>query len=145
LKRAVVVLAVIALVALAGAASAHMWGWGGGPGMMQGWGPGYSGEDKKLLDETADLRRELHAKKFDLAEAYRSGDSEKAEALRGEVSKLQGQLAEKLGPRFGGYGRGYARGGGWNCPGPYGGAQGPGGWNCPGPGAQGPGGCPGPY
>jgi hypothetical protein len=144
MKKTVAVIAAVALLSIAAVASAHMWGWGGGPGYgphmrgwgggpgygthMYGWGPGYglSDEDRTLLEETSDLRRQRHAKVFDLREALRTGDSEKAEAIEKEVTELDKQLRDKLGPRFGrGYGKGpyaggYGRGGGWRCPGPSG-------------------------
>lgn len=155
MKKTVAVVAVVALLSIAAVASAHMWGWGGGPGYgghmrggygpgcegpgygpgqgygcgpgygghMRGWGPGaLSEEDQKLFNETADLRRDLHEKKFDFREAWRAGDKEKAEAIEKEIEALQEKLSAKLGPEFGGkYGRGYGRGfGPGQCTGPYG-------------------------
>jgi hypothetical protein len=140
MKKIFAVVAAVALLSIAAVASAHMMGWGGGPGYggpgcggqgygpgygmrMHGWGPGYalSDEDRKLLDETADLRKELFSKRFDYREALRSGDDKKAEAIGKDMEGLQAKLREKLGPGFGGgYGMGPARGGGWQCPGPYG-------------------------
>lgn len=138
MKKTVAVVAVVALLSIAAVASAHMWGWGGGPGygghMRGGYGPGYGGymrgwgpgtlseDDQKLFNETADIRRDLHEKKFDFREAWRAGDKEKAEAIEKEIDALQEKLSAKLGPEFGGkYSRGYGRGfGPGQCSGPYG-------------------------
>lgn len=83
------------------------------------WGTAnLSDEQKKLLDETAGLRKELHEKKFDFREAWRAGDKDKAEAIEKQIDDLRDKLSAKLGPESGkGYGRGYGRG---YCQGPYG-------------------------
>jgi hypothetical protein len=153
MKKLIVAIGVLTLLAAGTAAYAHMSGWGGGygpgyghmygggPGYghMYGGGPGYghmgpgygqmwqgdSEEGKKFLEETADIRRELHEKRFDLREAYRTGDEEKAEAIEKEVEELRDQLAEKGGfdkDARRGTGRGYGpRAGGYGyCGGPYG-------------------------
>ncbi|MEN8263796.1 MAG: hypothetical protein ABFR82_10060 [Nitrospirota bacterium] len=48
----------------------HMMGQGYGGQMMGQGGQGY-GTDKKFLDETADLRKDLHEKRFEYMEASR--------------------------------------------------------------------------
>jgi|Deesub1362A_J573_1020465.scaffolds.fasta_scaffold00045_114 hypothetical protein len=126
MKKAAVAIAVIVVLAVAGVSYAHMWGWGGGPA----YGPGYmmrgyfSAEDQKLLDETVDLRKDLHTKRFELREALRKGEYEKAETIEKEIAKLEDKLYDKVGTRTGRrYGRGFGRGpagGTWFCPGPYG-------------------------
>jgi len=123
MRKVLVALTVLAVLAVSAAAYAHMWG--GGYGMM-GYGPGYGmmgygpGYDNKAYDETADLRREINSKRFDYMEAVRTGDTEKAAALDKELDELATKLTEKVGdtPYTGGYGRGYGRGG--YCLGPYG-------------------------
>jgi hypothetical protein len=137
MKRALIAIGVVALLAAGTTAYAHMYGWGGGPGygghMGQGYGQmwGYADKDtEKFLEETADVRRELHEKRFDLREAYRTGDEAKAEAIEKDVAELREKLREKGGFKAGpgrGYGRGLDRGygpragGGYGyCGGPYG-------------------------
>ncbi|RME65041.1 MAG: hypothetical protein D6778_06935, partial [Nitrospirae bacterium] len=93
MKRLVVLVAVLAVMATVGLAAAHgpWWGggpramgayWGMGPGMMGGYGPGYctgpgscfgpQAYDQKFLDETRDLRKQLHEKRFEYFEALRN-------------------------------------------------------------------------
>jgi hypothetical protein len=102
MKKAVIIALAAALLGFAAVSYAHM---GGGGWGMQGWGYGQgcgpaAGEDKdvqKALDETVDMRRDLHGKMFDYMEASRKGDKEKAEALEKEIDALQDKLGEKLG------------------------------------------------
>ena len=82
---------------------------GMGPGMGQGMGmmgggmgmaydsPRYQARMKKFMDDTVDLRRELHAKMFDYREALRHEDAkdEDIEKLEKEVYGLQEQIQEK--------------------------------------------------
>jgi hypothetical protein len=136
MKRTLAVLAVVAVLGFGAVAFAHGGpGYGGhmgygpggyGPGMMgygPGWGghmgpgpggygrgmmgngPGY-GKDPKFLEETADLRREIHTKRFEYAEALRTGDEKTAETLAGELEELTGKLREAA-PRSRGFARGY--------------------------------------
>ncbi|MGD2080525.1 MAG: hypothetical protein PVJ36_05295 [Nitrospirota bacterium] len=119
MKKVIIAIGIVALLAAGTTAFAHGWGsgqgagygghmWGGGPGMM--WGPGYSDEDsQKFLEETYDLRRQLHEKRFELREAYRLGDREKAEAAQQDLDKLYGELTEKGGFKRG-PGKGYGHG-----------------------------------
>lgn len=115
MKKALAVVMVVALLGLGTSAFAH--GWGGGYGTHMrggGYGPmwGYNG-DEKTLDETADLRAEIHGKRFEYAEALRTGDTEKARTLAKELDGLYGKLEAKA-PA----GREYFRG--YGCTGPYG-------------------------
>ncbi len=128
MKKAITVLTVVAVLGFGALAFA---GWGGpgyghmgsGPGyghMGYGSGPmmGYYGnntEAQKFLEETADLRRTIHEKRFEYFEALRTGDEEKAEALDKELEGLFKQIQEKA-PDTAAYGKGYrgrgfARGG----------------------------------
>lgn len=82
---------------------------GMGPGMGQGMGmmgggmgmaydsPRYQARMKKFLDDTVDLRREVHAKMFDYREALRNEDSkdEDIEKLETEISDLQEKIQDK--------------------------------------------------
>ena len=97
----------------------HMMGQGYGGHMM---GPGYGGRmmgkggpdgyeaGKKFLDETADMRRELHDKKFEYFEATRDPETshEKITKLEKEIYEIQSKVREKAprsaGGGYGGYG-----------------------------------------
>ncbi len=66
-----------------------------GPGMMKGhWS---KPEIKKFLDETKDIRKELHMIKFEYMEALRNPDTPKETLtkLRKDMKKLMIQLFEK--------------------------------------------------
>lgn len=90
-------------------------GHGNGVHMM---GPGYKGHmmgqaggfDQKFLDESADLRRELHNKKFEYFEAKRNPETtyETVAKLEKDIHELQEKIHEKAQRRvygkFGGYG-----------------------------------------
>jgi len=117
MKTSVSVIAVMFLVTLLGfgvMAYAHSpGGWGGNMmgqgGHMTGQGShmmGY-GYDRKFLDETADLRRELHNKKFEYFETIRNTDTtpEAVGRLERDIDELQKKLYEKT-PRtaYGKYG-----------------------------------------
>ena len=76
---------------------------GHGMGMM---GPGYGGHmmgygdsesNRKFLDDTVDVRREMHNKKFDYFEASRNPDTkpEKISKLKKEMRALQIKMLEK--------------------------------------------------
>ena len=146
MKKFIALLAALTLLSIGAMAFAHGGGYGGGYGGGPGYGcggPGYGGgcgggpghggykgrfadteEGKKFLEETADLRKKIHDKKFDLKEAYRKGDEKKAAKIEGEIDKLREKLyekAEKAGiNKKRGYGRGYGRGHGGcgSCGGP---------------------------
>jgi hypothetical protein len=84
----------------------HMMDPGYGGHMMDRKGPGY-GADKEFLDETADLRKELHEKKFEYFEANRNPETapDKLTKLEKELHEIQSKIREKA-PResYGGYG-----------------------------------------
>jgi hypothetical protein len=136
MKKVLVILAAITLLGIGAIAYAHgPGGWGGGPGY--GWsmmGPGYGGQmmgpgfgghrgpgygfmgrggytaDSKFLDETAELRKELHTKRFEYFEALRNPKTtpETIAKLEKEIREIQEKIYEKS-PRtafgrFGGYG-----------------------------------------
>jgi peptidoglycan hydrolase CwlO-like protein len=72
-----------------------MGGYGMGPGM---WGYGYQQKAfQKFLDETKDLRKELHNLKFEYFEAVRNPDSrpEDIDKLEKEMKELQKKIFEK--------------------------------------------------
>lgn len=93
-----------------------MGGYGMGPGMM-GWnaGPDRYGYDQKFLNETRDLRKQLHEKRFEYFEALRNPETppETITKLEKEITELQQKIFEKA-PRTalrGGYG--WFNGPGW--------------------------------
>jgi hypothetical protein len=131
MKKVVVSLAVVAVLALSALAFAHGPGWWGGghmmgPGMYAtGWncggGPGACfgpyGYDEKFLNETRDLRKQLHEKRFEYFEALRDPNTkpETITELQKEIFELQQKLYEKA-PKtayMGGYGRFGTHG--WGC------------------------------
>jgi hypothetical protein len=72
-------------------------GYGGGPGMMgRGWGYGYgqSEECQKFLEQTSDLRKQIHTKRFEYSEALRNTKT-KPETL-GKLEKEIYDLSEKI-------------------------------------------------
>lgn len=128
MKTLLVGITVVSVLALGALAFAHgTGGWGGGHMMGPGYGsghmmgPGYGGHmggwggpgygtaesDQKFLDETADLRRELHEKRFEYFEAQRNPETtnDTLTKLGEEINELQEKIREKS-PRtaFRGYG-----------------------------------------
>jgi hypothetical protein len=108
MKKLLIAIMAVTVLALGTAAYAHMWGgqgwgggqhmWGGGPGYGPGAGMMYGGGDKesrKFFEETADLRKELHNKMFEYREARWAGDEEKVEALDKDISELRAKMYEK--------------------------------------------------
>lgn len=133
MKKVVSGIIIMSLLAIGATALAHgPRSWGGskqgagygcyGPGPGYGCsveGPGYgrhmgrwSGDyDKKFLDETADLRKELHDKRFEYSEATRDPktEPETITKLENEIRALQDKISEKA-PRTA-----YGRHGGYGC------------------------------
>jgi hypothetical protein len=77
----------------------HMTGQGYGGHMtgQMGWGGQGYGTDQKFLDETADLRKELHEKRFEYMEASRDPKIkyETWAELEKEIYGIQSKLREK--------------------------------------------------
>jgi hypothetical protein len=91
--------------------------YGMGPGMMGGYGygmgPGMMGfyspeqyekqfkENQDFLNETKELRKKMHALKFDYAEALRNPETDKKdlEKLNAEMEKIWKQIYDKKQPR----------------------------------------------
>jgi Spy/CpxP family protein refolding chaperone len=61
--------------------------------------PGYGTNqtDQKFLDETADLRKELHEKRYEYAEAVRNPDTKRStiRELEKEIYELEDKIYEK--------------------------------------------------
>jgi hypothetical protein len=121
MKRLAVVLAVVSILAVGAMAFAHGTGgvggnYGGhmGPGygghmMGQGFGGpmmGGGGYDQEFLEETREMRREMHNKRFEYFEASRNPNTTRGDLakLEKEIGELQENLYEKS-PRKG-YGGG---------------------------------------
>lgn len=114
MKKTVIMAVVLSLLAV-GLAYAHMSGggaWGGGPMMKSS----LSAEEQKALDETSELRKGLVLKKFELREAFRKGEYQRAEAIDKEITELVEKLKAKLGDKkvWGKHGKG-KRGGFRDC------------------------------
>lgn len=95
---AITVITVIALLSLGAVSYAGMMGEGRGHDapMMRGH---YSPEEQKLLDATADLRRDINLKMFELKEALRKGEYQRAETIDKELQALKIKLYEKTGSK----------------------------------------------
>lgn len=96
-----------------GMGSGMMGGCGMGPGMMGGYGYGvgpqmmnpeaekqykeYNEKNNRFLDETKELRKELHLLKFEYQEALRStpGPSDKLDKMRREMFDLEQKIYNK--------------------------------------------------
>ncbi len=79
-------------------------------GHMMGRGAPTTGIDRTFLDETTDLRKEIHEKRFEYSETRRNPETtnETLTTLEREIGELQEKLYAKA-PRtanggFGGYG-----------------------------------------
>ena len=128
MKKLILGIAVVSILAFGAVAYAHgngAWGGGhmGGQGygghmtgqayggqMMGGSGPGY-GTDRKFLDETTAVRKELHNKRFEYSEATRNpkATADTLAKLEKEIYSLQDMVHEKA-PRTG-----YGNYGGYSC------------------------------
>lgn len=90
------------------------------------WGPGAinpsgSADQQKFFDETRDLRRQMHEKRFELMELYRNPEADRAqaEALEKEIGDLQAKIRDKAGELKIAQGYGFCGNSpqGSNCPG----------------------------
>jgi len=93
----------------------HMMGYGGG---MMGWSDSGYYYDQKFLDETRELRKKLHDKRFEYFEALRDPETtpETLTKLEKEIHELQEKIYEKAPrPRYGGYMMGPGFGGHRHC------------------------------
>jgi mono/diheme cytochrome c family protein len=79
-----------------GMGSGMMGDYGMGPGMMGGY-HGYSPECQKFYDESHDLRKQLHDKRFQYFEVVRNpkATGETADQLRKEIGDLQNKIYAK--------------------------------------------------
>lgn len=144
-KAAILSLVIMVAVALAGVASAHMWGedggpgYGMGPGMMGGYGPGAGKavdieKFKQFQKETAGLREEMMLKGLELRNEFlkEKSDEDRISTLQKELIDIRTKIhkaADKAGIEQMGRGNGGKRGWGGRGMGP--GMMGGGPGNCP--------------
>jgi hypothetical protein len=110
MKKLVVGLTVVTLLAIGVIAYAHDSGWYGGGHRGSSYGyhmmdPGYSGHmrgwtgenDQKFLDESADARKELNDKKFEYFEAVRNPKTttETLTKLERDIRELEDKIYQK--------------------------------------------------
>ena len=111
MKKVLITLSILSILAVGALAFAHgTGGWGGGHMMGQGYGNHMMGngqmmgqmgsggqQDQKFLDETADLRKELHNKKFEYFEEVRSNDSkpEMISKMEKDIFDIQQKIRDK--------------------------------------------------
>lgn len=115
MKKVIAILAVVSLFVIGAVVFAHgPGGWGDGHMM----GPGYGrhmmdvddfGDSQEFLNKTAELRKELHDKKFQYFEALRNPKTtvETLTKLKKEIRELREKITEKA------PGRTYGRAGGY--------------------------------
>lgn len=107
MKKIIFALSAVLVLGAAVLAFAHGPGMGHGGRMMgmgcdgmMGSGTGMCAmmSDQKFLDETADLRKQLHDKKFEYFEAVRDPQtpSETLSGLEDEITALRGKISEKV-------------------------------------------------
>ena len=79
-----------------GSGGGHMMGQGKGGHMMARGGENFE-DNQKFLDETRDLRRDLHNKRFEYMELTRNPDtsSDALEKLEKEIFGLEDRIQEK--------------------------------------------------
>ncbi len=73
-------------------------GYGMGPGMMGYGGQGYNAEAyQKFMDETSELRKKMHTKKFEYSEALRNPKTTREDIIKmeKEFQELQKEMYEK--------------------------------------------------
>ena len=104
MKKTLIGITILTLIAFGAIAYAHGPGWVGGGyhhmtglgygGHMIGWTDGY---DQKFLDETVEARKQLHDKQFEYAEAIRNPNTkpETITELEKEITDLQEKLYAK--------------------------------------------------
>jgi hypothetical protein len=115
MKKVLAGLTIVTLLVFGALAYAGPGFWGGGHmgyghggyGMGPGYGMGQTygghmygqrgGYDQKFLDETVDLRKELHNKKFEYFEAARNSETDNTTLtkLEKEIREIQEKISEK--------------------------------------------------
>jgi|GEM_PF-4110123 len=104
------ILAIIIGLSLLIAAAAFARPWGAGQGA------GISAEQQKFFAETRDLRKEMHDKRFQLMELYRSNaDQTKIDAVEADMEAIRAQIQAKAAELGITAGPGSCGGPGGNC------------------------------
>jgi len=100
MKKALIAAAFLGVFLAAGVASAHMMGRDYGCGdygkhvRYSQKGSSRSEVHQKFLDESYQMRKDLHEKKFELKEALRLDEYGKADKLGKEVRELRSEIAK---------------------------------------------------
>ena len=91
MKKIFIGLIGLTLLLIAAAAFAHP------RGMMEGKSGQVSAEQQKFFDETRDLRKAMHDKRFELMEAYRTGnpDEKEIDGLEKEIAGIKEKIQAK--------------------------------------------------
>ena len=68
----------------------------GGMGTGMGLNADLSSEQQQFFDATAELRKEMHAKRFELMELYRSNaDQAKIDSLQSDINAIRAKIQDK--------------------------------------------------
>jgi hypothetical protein len=91
MKKIFIGLIGLTFLLIAAAAFANPWG------MMGGKSGQITAEQQKFFDETKEMRKAMHDKKFELMEAYRSGtpDEQKIDGLEKEIAGIREKIQDK--------------------------------------------------
>jgi hypothetical protein len=94
MKRVLIGIIGLSLLLVAAAANARPGGMGRGMGM--GPNADLSPEQQQFFDVTRDLRKEMHEKRFDLRELYRTNaDQAKIVAVQAEIDAIRAKIQDK--------------------------------------------------
>lgn len=128
MKKILTIIAVLTFMLFAVAAFARPWG-------MMAAGGSVTPEQQKFFDETKELRKQMHDKRFELMELNRNpkADNIKVAELENEINTLRAKVQDKAKDLNYAAGCGNCgnkslncpNNGSWNCSGPCGNCDGP--------------------